>query len=95
MKSITAAEQQGTPTEYEWEQSTEDTSLRIAEHYLYTSLVTVLFHSLISENAARFIAMDQSTTNADKYLETLALSYNKSRQSSITREIAALASNMD
>ena len=84
-----------TVDQYTWEQDQKMVANKLAEHYLYTSLVRVLFHNLISENAARFIAMDQSTNNADKYLESLALTYNKSRQSSITREIAELASNMD
>jgi len=80
---------------YTYEQEPAVITHRLAAHYLYTNIVHALFHTLISENAARFIAMDQSTNNADTYLETLALSYNKSRQSSITQEIAELAANMD
>jgi len=79
---------------YLWEQNPQAVTSHIATHYLYTSIVRTLFHSLISENAARFIAMDQSTSNADKYLETLSIDYNKSRQNLITREIAELAANM-
>ena len=67
----------------------------IARQYLFTRLVHILFDNLISENAARFIAMDQSTNNAEKYLRVLRYEYNKSRQSLITREIAELSSNMD
>lgn len=80
---------------YLWEQEPAQISAHIIRHYLYTSIVSVLFDSLISENAARFIAMDQSTNNAEKYLENLSLDYNKSRQSLITREISELASNME
>ncbi|MGD1997530.1 MAG: F0F1 ATP synthase subunit gamma, partial [Candidatus Dependentiae bacterium] len=80
---------------YLWEQEPAQISKHIIRHYLYTSIVSVLFDSLISENAARFIAMDQSTNNAEKYLENLSLDYNKSRQSLITREISELASNME
>lgn len=80
---------------YIWEQKPAELGAHIARQYLYTRLVHMLFENLISENAARFIAMDQSTSNAEKYLDTLGMEYNKSRQSLITREIAELSSNMD
>jgi F-type H+-transporting ATPase subunit gamma len=79
---------------YIWEQSPAQLGSVIARTYVQTRLVHMLFDNLISENAARFIAMDQSTNNADKYLEALNMAYNKSRQSLITREIAELSSNM-
>lgn len=87
----------GTPpaAHYIWEQPVSDLSGTIAKQYLYARLVHMLFDNLISENAARFIAMDQSTNNAEKYLETLSIDYNKSRQSLITREIAQLSSNLE
>ena len=80
---------------YIWEQEPAALGAHIARQYLFTRLVHILFDNLISENAARFIAMDQSTNNAEKYLESLGMEYNKSRQSLITREIAELSSNMD
>lgn len=83
------------PASYIWEQSPAELGTVIARTYVKTRLIHMLFDNLISENAARFIAMDQSTNNADKYLETLSMAYNKSRQSLITREIAELSSNMD
>jgi F-type H+-transporting ATPase subunit gamma len=54
-------------------------------------MVEVFLQSLLAEQAARFIAMDHSTTNAEKYLDRLTLQYNKSRQSLITREVAELS----
>lgn len=83
------------PSYYIWEQTPHQLSGTIAKQYLYARLVHILFDNLISENAARFIAMDQSTNNAEKYLETLGIEYNKSRQSLITREIAQLSSNLE
>ena len=40
-----------------------------------------------SEHAARSIAMQAATDNADDLLEELSLVYNKSRQQSITNEL--------
>lgn len=81
--------------QYIWEQPPPVLGKTIARQLVHTKLVHMLFDNLISENAARFIAMDQSTNNAEKYLDSLNMAYNKSRQSLITREIAELSSNMD
>jgi len=81
--------------EYLWEQDPAVLGEALLRQHLFTEIIHGLFHNLISENAARFIAMDQSTNNANKYLENLHLAYNKSRQSIITREIAELSSSFD
>lgn len=89
------AEKQSSAKKALWEQSIEQIAPTALRHYVYTSILHSLFNTIISENAARFIAMDQSTNNANSYLEALGLEYNKSRQSIITQEIAELASNLD
>jgi F-type H+-transporting ATPase subunit gamma len=66
----------------------------IAKKYIKGFILEILFQSLISENAARFLAMDSSNTNAEKMLEKLILQYNKSRQALITREVSELSANM-
>ena len=80
---------------YLWEQDPAVLGDALIRQHLYSEIINALFHNLISENAARFIAMDQSTNNATKYLEALNLTYNKSRQNIITREISELSSNFD
>jgi F-type H+-transporting ATPase subunit gamma len=80
---------------YLWEQDPLALGEALVRQHLYSALVHALFNNLISENAARFIAMDQSTNNAKKYLETLHLAYNKSRQNTITREIAEISSTLE
>ncbi|MBN2266986.1 MAG: F0F1 ATP synthase subunit gamma [Candidatus Babeliaceae bacterium] len=50
----------------------------------------ILFKSLIAEQAARFISMDASTTNAEKMLSDMKRDYNKLRQATITRELMDL-----
>ncbi len=80
---------------YLWEQDPTVLGAALIRQHLYSEIIHTLFNNLISENAARFIAMDQSTNNATKYLESLSLTYNKSRQNIITREISELSSNFD
>jgi F-type H+-transporting ATPase subunit gamma len=64
-----------------------------AASYIYGFVLNVLFQAILAEHAARFLAMDSSTTNAEKYLEKLTLQYNKIRQAVITKEVAELSSN--
>ena len=54
---------------------------------LYLKIYTVLLDSLASEHAARVIAMQTATDNADALLQDLTLMYNKTRQQAITTEL--------
>jgi F-type H+-transporting ATPase subunit gamma len=47
-------------------------------------LYTALLDSVASEHAARMVAMQTATDNADELLRDLNLQYNKSRQQAIT-----------
>ena len=50
-------------------------------------LYTALLDSNASEHAARMVAMQTATDNADELLRQLNLQYNKSRQQAITNEL--------
>ena len=50
-------------------------------------LYTALLDSVASEHAARIVAMQTATDNADELLRQLNLQYNKSRQQAITSEL--------
>ena len=50
-------------------------------------IYTALLDSLASEHAARVIAMQTATDNADDLLQQLNLTYNKTRQQAITAEL--------
>ena len=65
-------------------------------HTVLTSLVPKLLHLMVytalldsnaSEHAARMVAMQTATDNADDLLRGLNLQYNKSRQAAITSEL--------
>ena len=50
-------------------------------------IYTALLDSIASEHAARMVAMQTATDNADELLRQLNLQYNKSRQQAITNEL--------
>lgn len=62
--------------------------------YLTINLQELLFESLLAEQAARFLSMDNATRNADNLLNDMKRDYNKLRQAIITRELTDLASSL-
>ncbi|MDO4173025.1 MAG: F0F1 ATP synthase subunit gamma [Prevotellaceae bacterium] len=54
---------------------------------VHLMLYTALLDSIASEHAARMVAMQTATDNADELLRELNLQYNKSRQQAITSEL--------
>lgn len=73
-----------------WEQEQQEIVSKIGFQYLRSIVIKTLFQALLAEHAARFLAMDSSTNNAEKFLERLILDYNKTRQMLITQEVAEL-----
>jgi F-type H+-transporting ATPase subunit gamma len=59
---------------------------------LEMKIYTTLLDSTVAEHAARTVAMQLATDNADELLEELTLLYNKSRQQAITNELLDIVS---
>ncbi len=76
-----------------FEQDTNEILNFLALRYLRSSILYILFQSILAEQTARFLAMDTATTNANKFIETLTLKYNKARQTFITKELAELSAS--
>jgi F-type H+-transporting ATPase subunit gamma len=76
-----------------FEQDILETMNQLFVQYLHASIQHILFQSLIAEQAGRFIAMDNATTNANKILDKVTLQYNKARQAAITRELTELSAS--
>lgn len=76
--------------DYIWEQKPEEILDFLIKKLFYITIYEALFQSLIAEQAARFIAMDNSTRSASKLLDSMQLMYNKMRQSKITGELTDL-----
>lgn len=69
------------------EPSQEEIVSQLIPKVLYLEIYTALLDSLASEHAARVVAMQVATDNADELLNDLTLMYNKTRQSAITAEL--------
>lgn len=79
--------------EYIWDEAPHKILNALAMQYVEAQFQHLIFQSLLSEHAARFISMDNSTRNAHNLLSTTKLEYNKVRQAKITTEITELAGN--
>lgn len=73
--------------DYILEPSAEEIMTDLVPKSLHLKLYTALLDSLASEHAARVVAMQVATDNADDLLRELTLMYNKTRQQAITTEL--------
>jgi F-type H+-transporting ATPase subunit gamma len=73
--------------EYIFEPKVEDIFTFLLPKYLNALLYRLLRSSEASEHAARMIAMDLATRNAEDMIRSLTLVMNKVRQASITKEL--------
>ena len=58
-------------------------------------LYNALLDSITAENAARMVAMQTATDNAEELSDDLTLEYNKRRQQAITSELADITSSAE
>lgn len=65
---------------------------KLVPKQLHLMIYTALLDSVASEHAARMVAMQTATDNADAMLKDLNLEYNKSRQAAITSELLDIVS---
>lgn len=75
------------PIDYIYQPSQEEIISEILPSALKVQLFKALLDSNAAENGARMTAMDKATENAGELLKELRLSYNRSRQAAITKEI--------
>ena len=73
--------------DYIYEPSKEFVFNELVPKALKTQFFKALLESNASEQGARMTAMDQATENADELLKDLRLTYNRTRQAAITKEI--------
>jgi len=77
--------------EYIFEENPKDIINKIKNWIILTKIENSIFESILAEQAARFISMDNANNNAKKILEKIKLEYHKLRQSKITKEITELS----
>jgi F-type H+-transporting ATPase subunit gamma len=81
--------------EYLFEPSPEAVLSRLLPHFVAIDLYRAVLENQASEQSARMIAMRNSTDNANELIDDLTLVYNKTRQSTITREMIEIASGAE
>lgn len=64
----------------------------LSEFHVVCALFNACLESSCSEQGARMSAMDSSSRNAGEMLDRLTLSYNRTRQASITTELSEIIS---
>lgn len=77
----------GSGTDYLFEPSQEFIFKELVPKSLKIQFYKTLLESNASEQGARMTAMDQATDNATDLLKELNLTYNRTRQAAITKEI--------
>ena len=65
-----------------------------APKYVFIMIYRCILDSLASEHAARMVAMQNATDNANELVDDLTLDLNKARQESITSELLDLVGGM-
>lgn len=68
----------------------------VIQSYLEFSLAALLFYSMkegaCSEQSSRMTAMDNASKNAGEMIDKLTLTFNRTRQAVITRELIEIIS---
>lgn len=77
-------------SEYILEPSGEEILATLLPQVMRLRIHTVLLDSIAAEHAARMLAMQAASDNAEDLLSELTLEYNKGRQQKITSEILDL-----
>lgn len=77
----------GELADYILEPSVDQLLRELVPKVLHLKLFTALLDSAASEHAARMMAMQMATDNANDLIQDLTLIYNKSRQQAITNEL--------
>jgi F-type H+-transporting ATPase subunit gamma len=78
--------------DYTYEPSQEEVMRDLLPRFVEVQLYQAILESIASEHSARMVAMRNATDNAKELTRDLTLSYNKTRQANITKEVSEIAS---
>lgn len=68
---------------------------QLLPRFVEVQIYQAVLESLASEHSARMVAMHNATQNAQEVIQDLTLTYNKTRQDGITKEILEIASGAE
>jgi len=80
---------------YEYEPSKETVLDELLPRNIKVQIFRAMLENTASEQGARMAAMDGATRNADKMIKQLSLTYNRTRQSYITKELIEIISGAE
>ena len=87
IKDVASEGAQESAVDYIYEPSQDFIFEELLPKSLKIQFYKTLLESNASEHGARMTAMDKATENADELLKDLRLTYNRTRQAAITKEI--------
>jgi F-type H+-transporting ATPase subunit gamma len=79
----------------DYEPSVEEVFNYLIPKYVEIMIYNAIVESAVCEHAARRIAMENATDNANGMIDDLTLFYNRARQAAITSEITEIVSGAD
>lgn len=79
----------------DWEPGALPLIHSLLPHHMENQMVHFFFESSAAEHAARMMAMDNATKNAEELIDDLTLVLNKTRQASITKELLEIMSAVE
>jgi F-type H+-transporting ATPase subunit gamma len=80
---------------YEFEPDEEEILAELLPRNLAVQIYTALLENAASEQGARMTAMDNATRNAGDMIDRLNITYNRSRQAAITKELIEIISGAE
>ena len=80
---------------YEYEPEEEEILADLVPRNITTQIFRALLENAASEQGARMTAMDNATRNAGDMIDALTLTYNRSRQAQITKELIEIISGAE
>jgi len=80
---------------YEYEPEEEDILAELLPRYIGTQVFRALLENAASEQGARMSAMDNATRNAGEMIRKQTLTYNRTRQAMITKELIEIISGAE
>jgi F-type H+-transporting ATPase subunit gamma len=78
-----------------YEPNKDDLVKNLIPRYLNIQMWKYLLESYVSEQAARMLAMENATGNAEDMIKELTLKFNKARQAAITKEMLEIVSGAE
>ncbi|MBH68509.1 MAG: F0F1 ATP synthase subunit gamma [Rhodospirillaceae bacterium] len=80
---------------YEYEPDEEGILAELLPRNVSTQIFSALLENIASEHGARMTAMDSATRNAGEMIDKLTLTYNRTRQAFITKELIEIISGAE